>query len=102
MLQPCLEVSEGIFWSLSVGFSYVSIERKNKCVAVYLRLLEQERGFFGDKSSYVYDRASILYALDKLKIDEGEVSFQDPHFVLQICVLVQVMEGRFVGENIYH
>ncbi|VDD85097.1 unnamed protein product [Enterobius vermicularis] len=51
---------------------YTSIERKNKCVAVYIRLLDQQYEFFGEISSFVYDRASILYSLDKLKIADGE------------------------------
>ncbi|VDD89301.1 unnamed protein product [Enterobius vermicularis] len=52
---------------------YVSIERKNKCVAVYLMVMHQEANFFGDIGAFVYDRASTLYSLDKLKLADGEV-----------------------------
>lgn len=58
-----------------MSFSFLSIHRKNKCVTAYLILIEQENEFFGDISNYVYDRASILYALDKLSIEAGEVTF---------------------------
>lgn len=51
---------------------YISIDRKNKCVAAYKTLLEREKKFFGDMSSFVYDRASIFYSLDQLKIGPDE------------------------------
>uniref|UniRef100_A0A0M3I8Y1 Piwi domain-containing protein n=1 Tax=Ascaris lumbricoides TaxID=6252 RepID=A0A0M3I8Y1_ASCLU len=51
---------------------FPSIERKNRCVAVFLRLLEREEAFFGKRESVVYDRASILYTLDRLQIENDE------------------------------
>uniref|UniRef100_A0A0N5ATH7 PAZ domain-containing protein n=1 Tax=Syphacia muris TaxID=451379 RepID=A0A0N5ATH7_9BILA len=53
---------------------YQTVERKNKCVMVFETLLQKERAFFGNAMSYVYDMASIVFSLNKLKID-GEKKF---------------------------
>lgn len=43
---------------------------------MFLRLLEREEAFFGKRESVVYDRASILYTLDRLQIENDEVLLQ--------------------------
>ncbi|VDK18047.1 unnamed protein product [Anisakis simplex] len=51
---------------------YVSIERKNKCVAIFVRVVNREKAFFGKMDGLVYDRASILYSLDVLDVKADE------------------------------
>ncbi|OZC06093.1 hypothetical protein X798_06925 [Onchocerca flexuosa] len=50
---------------------YLSVDRKTKCLAIYQTLLKQQKQFFGDMYSLIYDRASILYSLRKLPISEA-------------------------------
>lgn len=51
---------------------YISIERKNKCVAIYLAITEREAKFFHKRECLVYDRASILYSIDQLDVGPNE------------------------------
>lgn len=67
--------------------SYVAVERKNKCTAIYLLLLRRERNFFGPVDSLVYDRAAMLYSLRKLPIEAGPGDGEVGLYVLARCVL---------------
>lgn len=69
--------------------SYLAVDRRAKCAAIYQTLLRREKQFFGAQDSLIYDLASILYSLQKLPFSKSsgdEVEIFQNLYMIECCM----------------